>query len=60
MNAARILYSVADAAIQLSVSQRTMESLIRDGQIDTVKIGRRRLVPDAALRDYVDRIKAAS
>lgn len=56
----RILYSVPDAANQLSVSARKVEELIRDGQIDTVKIGRRRLVPDAALREYVDRIKAAS
>lgn len=56
----RILHSIPDAAAQLSVSTRVMERLIADGDIDTVKIGRRRLVPDAALRDYVERIKAAS
>lgn len=56
----RLLYSIPDAADQLSVSARVLERLIADGDIDTVKIGRRRLVPDDALRQYVDRIKAAS
>lgn len=56
----RLLYSITDAAGQLSVSPRVLERLISDGQVGTVKIGRRRLVPAEALTEYIDRIKAAS
>lgn len=50
---ARILHSKPEAASQLSVSERVLERLISDGSIDTVKIGRRRLVPHEALESYV-------
>lgn len=56
----KLLYSVGDAADQLSLSPRVLERLIHDGEIDTIKIGRRRLVPAEALEDYVARVKAAS
>jgi len=59
-NANRVLYAIPDAAEQLSVSARVLERLIADGQIETVKFGRRRLVPAEALEDYVERLKAAS
>lgn len=57
---ARLLYSIADAADQLSLGKRKVEDLIHDGEIETVTIGRRRLVPAEALTDYVERLKAAS
>jgi excisionase family DNA binding protein len=57
---ARLLYAIPDAAEQLSVSARVLERLIADGEVATVKIGRRRLVPADALTDYVERVKAAS
>lgn len=60
MNLERLLYSIPDAADQLSVSARVLERLIADGDVSTVKIGRRRLVPAEALEDYVERAKAAS
>lgn len=60
MNLDRLLYSIPDAAEQLSVSPRVMERLITDGAVDTIKIGRRRLVPAEALEDYVERMKRAS
>lgn len=56
----KLLYSIPEAADQLSISARVLERLIADGQVDTVKIGRRRLVPSEALTSYVDRVKAAS
>lgn len=56
----RLLYSKPEAAEQLSISERVLERLIRDGEMETVTIGRRRLVPADALVDYIDRIKAAS
>lgn len=57
MTERRILYSVADAADQLSVSSRVLERLIAEGDVESVKIGRRRLVPNDALLDYVARLR---
>jgi excisionase family DNA binding protein len=57
---ARLLYEIADAGIQLSVSARTVERLVKDGEIASVKIGRRRLVPHDALEDYIDRLRRAA
>lgn len=53
----RLLYSVPDAAQQLSVSPRVLERLIKDGEVESVKIGRRRLVPNEVLLDYVARLR---
>jgi excisionase family DNA binding protein len=55
-----LLYSIPDAADQLSVSARVLERLIKDGEVDTVKIGRRRLVPAEALADYVERLRRSA
>lgn len=54
------LHSIPDAADRLSISARVLERLIADGEVATVKIGRRRLIPDEALDEYVKRLKAAS
>lgn len=56
----RLMYEIPDAAEQISVSARTLERLIRDGKVGSVKIGRRRLVPHDELVSYVDKLKAAS
>ena len=56
----KLLYAIPQAAEQLSVSSRVLERLIADGEVDTVKIGRRRLVPAEALARYVEKVKAAS
>lgn len=56
----RLLYSIPEAAGQLSVSARVLERLISEGEVDTVKIGRRRLVPADALDSYIKRIKASA
>jgi len=37
-----------------------VEDLVRVGEIESVTIGRRRLVPAEALTDYVERLRAAS
>ena len=55
----RLLYSIPDAADQLSISARVLERLISDGEVETVKIGRRRLVPADALEDYIKKVKAS-
>lgn len=56
----RLLYSIADAAELLSLGKRKVEDLVREGDVETVTIGRRRLIPAEALTDYVERLKAAS
>lgn len=49
-----LLLTVDEAAIQLRVSRWTLYNLIRSGRLRTVKIGRRRLVPVAALAECID------
>lgn len=59
--APRLLYTVPDAAAQLSVSERKMRELIKDDNgVDSVLVGRRRLVTHEALVEYIDRLKRAS
>ena len=48
-----MLYGVDEAAIALSLSRSVLYELIRSGRLRTVKAGRRRLVPVAALDEYV-------
>jgi excisionase family DNA binding protein len=48
------LLTVDEAAAQLRVSRWTVYNLIRSGQLRTIKIGRRRLVPPAALGECVE------
>jgi excisionase family DNA binding protein len=58
--ATRKLHDKPSAAAQLSISVRVLDQLIADGILETVTIGRRRLVPDEALDDYVQRLRATS
>jgi len=48
-----VLYRVDEAAEALRLSKSRIYELIRSGRLRTVKEGRRRLVPVAALADYV-------
>ena len=56
----RLLYNLDDAAKALSLGKRKIEELVRDGNLESVLIGRRRLVPADALEDYVARLRRAS
>lgn len=56
----RLLYDKPSAAEQLSISERVLERLLRDGVIESVQVGRRRLVPHDALTEYVARLKATA
>jgi excisionase family DNA binding protein len=55
-----VLYRVEEAAEALRVSRGTLYGLIRSGQLDTVKVGSRRLVPVAALHEYVTALGSAA
>ena len=56
----RLLHDLDEAADLLSISRRVVDRLISDGELDSVKVGRRRLVSHEALEAYVARLAAAS
>lgn len=56
----RLLHTIVDAAALLSVNPRTLERLISEGEVETVKLKRRRLVPHESLLAYIEKLKAAS
>lgn len=51
------LFTIDEAAAQLRVSRWSVYNLIRSGQLQTIKIGRRRLVPLDALTECLQRLK---
>lgn len=50
-----LLLSVADAAKALGVSRGTLYELVKRDEIESLQIGRRRLVPRQALLDFINR-----
>lgn len=55
-----VLYRVDEAADALRLSRSLIYELIRSGRLRTVKAGRRRLVPVAALAEYVDSLSGSA
>lgn len=55
-----VVYRVEEAAAALRLSRRTIYELIRSGHLRTVKVGTRRLVPVAALGEYVESLDGAA
>jgi excisionase family DNA binding protein len=55
-----VLYSVDEAAVALRLSKSVLYELIRSGRLRTVKAGRRRLVPVAALAEYVASLESGA
>jgi excisionase family DNA binding protein len=51
-----LLLSVAQAAMALSIGQRSLYPLLMRGEIRSVTIGRRRLVPVAEIEHYIARL----
>lgn len=56
----KLLYTLDDLAETAGQDRGVVEDLVRVGEIESVTIGRRRLVPAEALTDYVERLRAAS
>jgi excisionase family DNA binding protein len=46
---AAVAYSIAEVAQRLGVHRTTVDDLIRDGKLGSVKIGARRVIPRASL-----------
>ena len=47
------LYRVTDAVRVLNLSRTAIFELLRSGRLRSVKQGRTRLIPAAAIRDYI-------
>ncbi len=56
----RTAYSLDEAAQSLGLSRRTLYDLMDRGQLTTVKLGKRRLVPAAELERLVAPLNASS
>jgi excisionase family DNA binding protein len=54
----RRLHSVPEAARLLGVGRTYMFRLIATGHIESVKIGKLRKIPNDALDEYIDRLRA--
>jgi excisionase family DNA binding protein len=54
-----IVDSIADTAVRLNLSRTTIYELIAKGQLRSVKIGKRRLIPRDAQRELLASVAAA-
>lgn len=52
-----LLLTVEEAARELGIGRSRMFELIGSGEVDSVKVGRSRRVPTAALGEYIDRLR---
>lgn len=53
-NPGPLLVSINEAAEMLGVSRRLTISLLDSGQLRSLKLGRRRMVPVAALHEFIE------
>lgn len=56
----RRLYPVEEAAYYLGISKRSLQTLLKDGEILKVRIGSRTLLDQADLDDYIERAKRSA
>lgn len=54
----KINLTVPEAVKASSISRSRMFELIKSGELESIKIGRRRYIPTAALHDYLNRLRA--
>lgn len=57
MSIAPVLVSITDAAAALGIGTTKTKQLIASGELRSVTVDRRRLVPVVALSEYVDRLE---
>lgn len=55
----RLLLTVEEAADQLCIGRTTMYALIKDGDVESVQIGRLRRVPADALPAFLARVRTS-
>jgi excisionase family DNA binding protein len=52
----QLLFTPEDAGAKLKIGRTRMFALLKSGELQSVKIGRSRRIPAAALTDYVERL----
>lgn len=52
-----LLLRIEEAALRLGVKRTTMYHLVRRGEIESVRIGRLRRIPQACLEEYVEDLR---
>lgn len=55
----RLLLTVEEAADRLGIGRTLMYALVKDGEIESVHIGRLRRIPADALPRYLERLRTA-
>lgn len=53
-----MVFTVNEACSALRVSRWTLYNLIRSGQLATIKLGKRRLIPETAVQALIERLQA--
>ena len=56
MQVERLCYSVSDAAVRLSSSRLKLWKLIKKGELRSIKLDGKRLIPEAALKELVEKL----
>ena len=53
----KLLLNVEEAVAATSIGRSKLYELMADGTIESVKVGKRRLIPEAALVRFVERVR---
>lgn len=56
----KLLLTAEEAALVLGVGRSAIFALVRTGELESLRLGARRRIPTAALRDYVARLRQTS
>ena len=57
-SALRLLLTVEEAAERLGIGRTLMFALVKDGEVESVQIGRLRRIPADALPRYLEQLRA--
>lgn len=55
----RLLLTIEEAADQLGIGRTLMYALVKDGEVESVQLGRLRRIPADALPRYLERLRTA-
>lgn len=55
----KLLYDVPEAVALTSIGRSRIYELLRSGELESVKCGKRRLIPAEALERFVESLRAA-
>jgi excisionase family DNA binding protein len=56
----KLAYSIAEAEVMTSLSRATLARAIARNELGSIKRGRRRLIPEAELREFLQRKEGLS